>query len=361
MHRVAELLRWRIVGIVPAHIGVVGFVAVGAPMAFVLAGIRIEYDDAMVAVAIGHVHFVGFLIDERFGGQSEVVDVIAAFALPGFADLHQKFAVLGELQNHGIVEVALNAGDLAFVEDLRSTPAAPGGARRRAAAVAADPHVAFVIHRDAVVRLRPVVALARSAPVSDQVAFFIEFENRRGRRAALCRGRIGGGVLFARFERAAAMDDPDMVIGIHRYADRLPHEPMVRQRLGPQRVHLKSRRHHVGGSGLYRGPLAQHRGPHSEYNQECDKGRTHVEIPPHIAFSLLPRNSITTGGAEQWGVAARPPASRSPSPPPCYASRQADLLRPVESGTPDSQNCNRGALLPAFQRPPQRPARPRCE
>ena len=42
--------------------------------------------------------------------------------------------------------------------------------RRGSPAVAADPDVAFVIDGDAVVRIRPIVALARAAPVADQVA-----------------------------------------------------------------------------------------------------------------------------------------------------------------------------------------------
>jgi hypothetical protein len=50
----------------------------------------------------------------------------------------------------------------------------------------------------------------------DQVAFLIELQNRRRRRAALRDGRSGGGVLFAGFERTDAMNDPDMACGVGR-------------------------------------------------------------------------------------------------------------------------------------------------
>ena len=64
MYRIAELLRDRRVGIVITEVGVVGLVAVGAPVALVLAGVGVEDDDAAIAVAVGHVHFIGLRIDE---------------------------------------------------------------------------------------------------------------------------------------------------------------------------------------------------------------------------------------------------------------------------------------------------------
>src|SRR2546425_3811523 len=63
-------------------------------------------------------------------------------------DLHQELAVLREFQ------------DLIVV--IKRAVFAP--------AVAADPHIALVIDGDAVVRIRPIVALARAAPVADEVA-----------------------------------------------------------------------------------------------------------------------------------------------------------------------------------------------
>ena len=52
-------------------------------------------------------------------------------------------------------------------------------------AVAADPDVAFVIDVDAVVRLRPLVAVARPAPGAHQIARLVEDQHRRRAAAAL--------------------------------------------------------------------------------------------------------------------------------------------------------------------------------
>ncbi len=70
---------------------------------------------------------------------------VAALALAELADLHQELAVLGELQ------------------DVRVGPA-----------VSANPDVALVVDEDAVIGIRPLVALTRAAPVAQQVAVLIE-------------------------------------------------------------------------------------------------------------------------------------------------------------------------------------------
>src|SRR5205807_7121313 len=105
-----------------------------------------------------------------------VLGVVAAFALAGLADLHQKFSILGEFQDLVVVVIARRR--------LRA---------RLRAAIAADPDVPFVIDGDAMVRLRPVVALTGSAPMPNQIAILVKLENRRRRGAALrarrvCRG-----------------------------------------------------------------------------------------------------------------------------------------------------------------------------
>src|SRR5205823_14528013 len=124
----------------------------------------------------------------------------------------------------------LRAAGLPFL-DLAVLPRRSGAARgagRGAAAVAANPHVAFVVDGDAVVRVGPVVALPRSAEMADQRAGRIELENRRRRRTALRRRRVGRRVHFARLERAGAMDDPDVILRVDRDADRLAEDPLVR-------------------------------------------------------------------------------------------------------------------------------------
>ena len=83
--------------------------------------------------------------------------------------------------------------------------------------------------------------------MSDEVAGLIELQHRRRRRAALRDWRIRGGVQFTRFERSGAMNDPDMVLRVHRNADGLAHDPVVGQRLRPQRVDFEARGLNVGG------------------------------------------------------------------------------------------------------------------
>src|SRR6202007_1036770 len=97
---------------------------------------------------------------------------IAPFALVGMPDLHQELAVLRELQNLVVV-----------IQSLLLAPAVP-----------ADPDVALVIYGDSVIRIRPVVAFSRAAPVADEVAGLVEFQNRRSGYAALCGGRTSGSV-----------------------------------------------------------------------------------------------------------------------------------------------------------------------
>ena len=108
----------------------------------------------------------------------------------------------------------------------------------------------LIVDRDAVIRVGPVVALPGSAPVADQIAGGVELENRRRRRAALRGRRIGRRVHLARLERAGAMDDPDVVLGIDGHADRLAENPFVRQRLRPQRIDFEARRLNSGAAAL---------------------------------------------------------------------------------------------------------------
>ena len=68
-------------------------------MPLVLAGVGIEHDHAMVAIAIGDIQFIGLRIDERLRRQPQIVGVVAALALARLADLHQELAVLRELQS----------------------------------------------------------------------------------------------------------------------------------------------------------------------------------------------------------------------------------------------------------------------
>lgn len=50
MRRISELLEWRIAGVVPVGIGVVGFVSVRTPMPFVPPRLSVENDHQMIPV-----------------------------------------------------------------------------------------------------------------------------------------------------------------------------------------------------------------------------------------------------------------------------------------------------------------------
>ena len=238
------------------------------------AGLRIEHDHAMVAVAIGDVKFIGPCRQTSWRGL-EIFDVVAAFALAGLADLHQEFSVLRELQDHVVVEWP--AAGLRLIQG--------GGLRWRRdcgpAAIAADPDVAFVVDGDSVIGGRPIVALARSAPVPDEIALFVELENRRRRHAALRGGRIRGGVIFHSFERSAAVNDPDVILGVDRNADGHAQQPMIRQRLRPHGIDFKTRR--LYARGFHGGALFEHRGTDAERDEERGKSEPDIEIAFHIS------------------------------------------------------------------------------
>ena len=223
MHRIPELLCGRRIRIVRPKVRIVGLVAVRAPVAFVLSGLGVVDNHAMVAVAVRDIKLVGGPVHEHFRRAFQVLGVIAALALHRMADLHQELSVLREFEHLVVVE-------LRFVF---------------AAAVAANPHVALVIHGNAVIRVGPVIALARSAPMTDQVAFFVELENRRRGHAAF-RGRwLRRGINLHRLEGIRSVHDPDVILCIHRHADRHALHPMIGKRLRPQGIHFKARRLHA--------------------------------------------------------------------------------------------------------------------
>jgi hypothetical protein len=119
--------------------------------------------------------------------------------------------------------------------------------------------------------------------MADQIAFLIEFEHGRGGGAALRNLWTGGGVLFAGLERAAAMDNPDVVVRIDRDADGLAKQPVVRQRLGPHRVDFEPRR--LGSTGgMYDGALLEQGRSDSESDKHSGERDTDTEITFHDGY-----------------------------------------------------------------------------
>ena len=105
MNGISELLGRRRVRIVRSEVRVFRFVAVGAPMPFVFAGSASIDNDAMIAITIGDIDFVGVFIDKDLRRPPQVFDIVAAFARADLSDLHQEFSILSELHDHAVVEV----------------------------------------------------------------------------------------------------------------------------------------------------------------------------------------------------------------------------------------------------------------
>jgi hypothetical protein len=207
VHRIAELLRHGVRWIIGRRLLVARLFAIGAPVALVGAGLRIEHDHPPVGVAVRHIDLLGGHIDRNIGGPAEMIGGAAVSAGDRLADLHDELAVHGEFQ------------------DLAVGPV-----------VAGKPDEIIVVDIDGVLALGPVVPLSRAAPVADHVAELIEHENRRGGGAALGLRRILLGGKLALVERARTLHDPDVVEPIDPDAGDLAEEPVVGKRLGPGRV-----------------------------------------------------------------------------------------------------------------------------
>ena len=150
-----------------AAVDAAGWLAERAPHTLELASVRIEHDDAMVAVAVGDENLVGARVDPRIGGAMHVDRVGVAFALIAAPDLQQKFAVEREFEQ--------------CIVGHRLKPRIPA----LRAIVAAYPHMTVAVDVDTVLALRPFEAAARSAPRFHVVARRIEYHHGRRRQRRL--------------------------------------------------------------------------------------------------------------------------------------------------------------------------------
>ena len=179
--------------------------------------------------------------------------------------------------------------------------------------VAADPDVALVVDRDAVVRIGPLVPFARAAPVPHHVALRVELEHRRRRHAAVDRHlRVGRRLDLPGVERGGAVHDPDVVAVVHRYAYGRTNHPVVGQRPGPQRVDLEDR---SPGQplGLRGGPAFQRRLADAERDQQCNSRDATPEpavlqqVPRRFAYMQL-RSPLAARGESPASHRDRPGA-----------------------------------------------------
>ena len=120
-----------------------------------------------------------------------------------------------------------------------------------------------------------------------------ESNSRIGRRreAALLRQRRVEGSRNLVVPEVAAVHDPDVVVGIDRDPDRGAEQPVVGQRLRPERVHLERRRAFAGGRPRL-GSLRLHarNGPATARHGEREERHHHhtPELPRHVCLLTFP-------------------------------------------------------------------------
>jgi hypothetical protein len=233
--------------------------------------IRIEHGDAAVA-GVGDEHLIGRGIVGDRGGAIQCGLAIGALDLSRCSDLPQELSVARELEHVSVAgdgrrgcrtctaSCCLAAGGRRIVGATTPT------GRRRVEARRRDPHVAFAIDGEAARRLWPRVALARSTPVRDEHALLIELEDEWcGLTAQAGRWGIEHHPLLVGLERVgAAMDDPEMVLGVDGDAGHGSENPrLVRERARPPRIDL------IAGSTAT--SLRRHvvlKGGHAEKNEQ---------------------------------------------------------------------------------------------
>ena len=170
VHRVAELLRRRRVGVVGAEVRVVRLVAVGAPVALEARRCRRRAPPRACSSSRPRCR-------------------------PRCPSGRRRSSPRGRswsgrcCRRRYVETPSLSAGPvraLALPTCSRNLPSCVNfRICESPVAVAADPDVALVVHGDAVVRRRPLEALAGAAPVAQQVAGLVELEHRRRAGAAL--------------------------------------------------------------------------------------------------------------------------------------------------------------------------------
>src|SRR3989442_1085477 len=185
------------------------FVPKGSPHSLEGAAVRIENDDTMVAVTIGHEQLVGLIQERHIRRTVNSSCVRITLVLIAVADLHHELTVLCELQDL-IVGHSLQAR-----QPVSRT------------IISADPDEAFVVDMDSVLAFGPFIAVTGAAPGLDIGSCCIEHDHRRrGLRFILG------------LERSRPVQDPDIVLGIDRGARSITEFPL-RLHFGPRAIDFK--------------------------------------------------------------------------------------------------------------------------
>ena len=111
-------------------------------------------------------------------------------------------------------------------------------------AVSTDPDITVLVERETVIRLGPLVALARTTPGANEVPGRIEFENRWSWLTTLSRVATGCRRFSCR-DRTGSVNNEHVVTCVDRDANRHTHHPVVGKWLRPQRVDDEHRCFHT--------------------------------------------------------------------------------------------------------------------
>jgi hypothetical protein len=114
------------------------------------------------------------------------------------ADLQKEFSSLREFQNIGVL-----------------------------AAIAGDPDVIFVIDKDAVFSVGPLVTGSGSAPSLDKTSGYVEFQDRRRWNAAVGLRWIERSILVVVVETTRTVGDPDVIVRVNEVSADPAEDPIL--------------------------------------------------------------------------------------------------------------------------------------
>ena len=180
------------------------------PQAFEDAGVGVEHDNTVVAIPIGDEQLVGRGMNTLVRRLMEVVCVGVSTAPVAPPDLQDKLTVQGELQ-HLIVRDRLEPGEVSSRTVVPTNPGEP-----------------LMVDVEAMLPLRPVIALASPAPRPDEGTCRIEPDD--GRRSHL-------GVFASQGPRA--VQQPHIVLRVDRNGRHVTQLPVSRH-LWPVWIHAES-------------------------------------------------------------------------------------------------------------------------
>ena len=226
MHGPDKLPRRRCVGI-EVQLNVLGGIPVGAPVATVLSGLRVEDDHSLVGVAVGDEELVRLGIHDEAGGPAEVARVVAPARHPRLADRENVLTAPRELVDQvGVVDG--HPDEVVVIDIDRVLPSPPLAVPRSVRGL--PERLALSPDRESLACGRTGFGkeLPELGPCLNHVPLGVELDHRRSRPAAL-RFALDRGQLPAT-DRPRPVDHPDVPLAIHSDAPDLAQDPLIRER-----------------------------------------------------------------------------------------------------------------------------------